>query len=296
MNKIIYALPIIFTLTIFSSLAESKYPPTPDELEKIRMFDANLGNYGVRTIISGPATIKLNDIAKLNLSKNYIYIEDKKNYATPLSNAPEENCSRYILLRNPNRRVLCIKIFNVGYLRLSNNLSNLQKKAKELQNNILPEYLRNIPKDVNFSWLELPEYNKHDHTLSWTYRYTFTNKNHITPVNHTEQESSVIIFGKQHIIWLTNYDFHKKDEFLSHLNDWGKKIVFAEDYQYQQGNVPACHGLAPGDSALEGIAYDYSANPQRCFPYPIETLITGLPEKTRGNLNIYNFMKKIWMS
>ncbi|CAM3657905.1 DUF2167 domain-containing protein [Klebsiella variicola] len=291
----VLAISIFAILVTLSCQADDVSPLTPDELEQIHSNDIISGYYGARKIIIGPATASLGDIAKLYIPKDYIYVESEKTYGKPLNNLLNTTCSSYISLRYKNKRRLCFKISNLGYLRLSEDLSSLKERANELQQAILKSHFKNVPEPVDFKWLQLPKYNRQDHTLSWAYHHIITKQNEYNGHKKTveDKEINIIRFGKQHIIWLTNNDNYTAGEYLPQLADWGKRIVFNEGYQYQENQAPTCYGLAPGDSALEGNAYDYSADPERCFPYPIESLITGLSTRTYGNENIFQFISLI---
>ncbi|HCB1500578.1 TPA: hypothetical protein MYO83_003453 [Klebsiella michiganensis] len=287
-------LPVFIALTLLLGHTSAESSLTPNELKQIRLYDDEFDDRTQKTIIAGPATVSLNDIAVLNLPENYIYAEDIKTYGRPLENISEFTCARYISLRNSNKNRLCIKIANVGYLRLSDDLSLLKDRAEQLQVRIPPKRLWTLPKTIDFSWMHLPEYNSQAHTLTWAYRYVYDNKTltYERPESFADQEISAVMFGQQHIIWLTNGDYYGAEKFQPQLADWVNKISFNTAYQYQENQVPACHDLAPNDSALEGIAYDYSADPERCFPYPLEYLISSLPERSDGNMNIHRFVSR----
>lgn len=288
-------LPIFTALALLPGYASAESSLPADELKQIRRYDDDFNDRTEKTIIAGPTTISLNDIAVLNLPENYIYAEDIKTYGKSLENIAEFTCTRYISPRNSSKNRLCIKIANVGYLRLSDDLSLLKNKAEQLQVRIPPRRLWTLPKTIDFSWLQFPEYNRQTHTLTWAYRYVYDNKTqiHERPESFTDQEISAVMFGQRHIIWLTNGDYYAAEKFQPQLADWVKRITFNSAYQYQENQVPACGDLPPGDSALEGLAYDYSANPERCFPYPLEYLISSLPEHTDGNENIQRFVSRI---
>lgn len=291
-------LPVFTALALLPCYASAGTSLTQDELKQIRQDNDDFDDRTEKTIIAGPATISLNDIAVLNLPENYIYAEDINTYGKPLENIAEFTCTRYISSRNSNKNRLCIKIANVGYLRLSDDLTLLKNKAEQLQVRIPPRRLWTLPKTIDFSWLQLPEYNRQAHTLTWAYRYVYDNKTqtHERPESFTDQEINMVMFGQRHIIWLTNGDYYGAEKFQPQLADWVKRITFNSAYQYQENQVPACGDLPPGDSALEGFAYDYSADPERCFPYPLEYLINGLPEYTDGNKNIYDFISRTRMA
>lgn len=289
---------VALTLALLSGYANAESSLPADELKQIRLNDDDFNARAEKTIIAGPATISLNDIAVLNLPENYIYAEDVKTYGRPLENTSEFTCTRYISQRDSNKNRLCIKIANVGYLRLSDDLSLLKDKVEQLQVRIPPKRLWTLPKTIDFHWLQLPEYNSQAHTLTWAYRYVYDNKTqkHERPESFTDSEISAVMFGQRHIIWLTNGDYYAAEKFQPQLAEWVNRITFNPAWQYQENKVPVCHNLAPDDSALEGLAYDYSADPERCFPYPLEYLINGLPEYTDGNKNIYDFISRVRMA
>jgi len=291
-------LPVFTAFALLPGHASAESSLTADELKQIRRYDDDFNDRTKKIIIAGPATISLNDIAVLDLPEDYIYAEDVKTYGRPLENTSEFTCTRYISQRNSNKNRLCIKIANVGYLRLSDDLSLLKNKAEQLQLRIPPKHTWSFPETIDFNWLQLPDYNKQNHTLSWAYRYVYDNKTkkYERPESFTDQEINAVIFGQRHIIWLTNGDYYGAEKFQPQLAEWVQKITFNSTYQYQENRVPTCGDLPPGDSALEGLAYDYSADPERCFPYSLEYLIRGLPEYTDGNKNIYDFISRIRMA
>ena len=131
-------LPVFTALALLPGYASAGASLTQDELKQIRQDNDDFDNRTEKTIIAGPATISLNDIAVLNLPENYIYAEDINTYGKPLENIAEFTCTRYISPRNSNKNRLCIKIANVGYLRLSDDLSLLKNKAEQLQVRIPP--------------------------------------------------------------------------------------------------------------------------------------------------------------
>ncbi|HEY4469412.1 MAG TPA: hypothetical protein VGN53_17075 [Klebsiella sp.] len=127
--------------------------------------------------------------------------------------------------------------------------------------------------------------------MTWAYHYVYDNKTQKLerPESFTDHEISAVMFGQRHIIWLTNGDYYAAEKFQPQLADWINRITFNPAYQYQENKVPVCHNLAPDNSALEGMAYDYD----RCFPYPLEYLISSLPAFSGGNQNIHHFISRI---
>lgn len=297
-RTIAITLPVFIALTLLPGHVSAGEPLTQGELKQISREDDDFDDRTEKTIIAGPATISLNEIAVLNLPENYIYAEEIKTYGKPLKNISEFRCTRYISPRYGSKNRLCIKIANVGYLRLSDDLSLLKDRAEQLQLRIPPKHTWPFPETIDFNWLQLPDYNKQNHTLSWAYRYVYDNKTkeYERPESFTDQEISAVMFGKRHIIWLTNGDYYGAEKLQPQLVDWMNRITFNTAYQYQENQVPSCGDLPPGDSALEGLAYDYSADPKRCFPYPLEYLINGLPEYTDGNKNIFDFISRVRMA
>ncbi|MGG8279260.1 hypothetical protein PGR10_22310 [Klebsiella sp. 141198] len=289
---IILAISILTSLVTLPCRADGPSPLTADELQKIAKDDRGFDDYAKRVIIAGPAIISLNGIAELNLPEGYIYAENKITYNKPPQTRLEQTCNRYLALRGASENRLCIKISDVGYLRLSDELFLLKDQAEQLQRKVPPKAFWHFPETINFNWLQKPTYNKQNHTLSWAYHYIYDNKTikNQRPESFVDQEISMVMFGQRHIIWLVNGSYDSAEKFQPQLADWVQRITFYDQFKYQEDKAPTCYGLAPGDSALGGNAYDYYADPQRCFPYPIEYLIIDLPNSNDGNDNISRFL------